>query len=173
MVYPAKRDWWVYLPVGLIGVGLPCLGVAFLVLGATGQLPPLVAGLLATEMLALGGFLDWVFLATSYAITPDDLRVRFGPFRWAVPLDRLEGVVCKRGMSPELAWGLAWSLDRVLVRYRKANGRPALLALALSPRDKAGFVDELATAVPGLPVTGREARDELPSNGGASDGAAG
>ncbi len=55
--------------------------------------------------------------------------------------------VPKKDMPSELAWGLAWSLDRVFIKYRKRSGRRAWLGLAVSPEDKEGFLEELAQAV--------------------------
>jgi hypothetical protein len=42
---------------------------------------------------------------------------------------------------------LTWSLDRLIINYRKRSGRMAFLGLAVSPEDKEGFLSELAEAV--------------------------
>jgi hypothetical protein len=42
----------------------------------------------------------------------------------------------------------------VHVRYRKVNGRRAF-PVSISPRDRAGFLRELARTVPGLKVVGK------------------
>jgi hypothetical protein len=95
----------------------------------------------------IGVVILWAFFSTSCEITLSHLLVRFGPLRWRIPLEAIVDAVPKRGMSSELVWGLAWSLDRVVIKYRRKSGRMAWLGLAVSPEDKAGFLDELAQAV--------------------------
>jgi hypothetical protein len=149
MVYPSKKDWWLKLLIVPICVLLPVGGVFLLCVAVLepGALPTLVPGLV---MLAVGALLCWAFAATDCEINSSNLIVRFGPLRWQIPLERIADVVPKRGLSAELAWGLAWSMDRVLIKYRKRNGRMALLGIAVSPQDKDGFVLELVQAVPAL-----------------------
>jgi hypothetical protein len=149
MVYPSKKDWWLKLLLVPICVALPAGGIFLLCLAVleAGALPVLVPGLV---MLAVGVFLCWAFVATECEINSSNLIIRFGPLRWRIPLERIADIIPRQGISAELAWGLAWSTDRVLIKYRKSNGRMALLAIAISPRDKDGFVLELVQAVPGL-----------------------
>ena len=125
MTYPSKKDWWV--------------------------VPVLLAGLVLS---AVGGLVLWAYCSTSYDITPPNIIVRFSPLRWTIPLEGITQVERKKGMSPDWAWGEAWSLDRVVIKYRKRNGRMALLGVAVAPEDKDGFLRELAEALPGLQRSG-------------------
>jgi hypothetical protein len=150
MIYPSKRDLGVALvalPVRLamLGAGLVLLALA---LTRSASLAVLVPGLLLT---ALGTLFLWAFFSTSCEITPADLVVRFGPLRWRVPLAAIAEVIPRGGLWPDRAWGLAWSTDRLVIRYRRPGGRLAFLGLAVSPRDKEGFFRHLAQAVRGLP----------------------
>jgi hypothetical protein len=152
MTYPSKKDWWI-TPVVLL---MPVVGVFLLYLAIT-QAAPFLALLPGLILSAVGGLILWVYFSTSCDITPADLIVRFGPLQWTIPLEGITQVERKKGMSPDWAWGVAWSLDRVVVKYRKRNGRRALLGVAISPEDKEGFLRELADALLGLQGSGEKA----------------
>jgi hypothetical protein len=145
MTYAPKRDWWVsglVVPAAALQVvvGLTLIGAAV----AVDQ--PLLL-LVAAVALAAGGLLLWAFFGTSYEVTPEVLRVRFGPLRWRIPVEAVAEVTASNSVFGPPAWGVAWSLDRLFLRYRKRNGKLALLRLAIAPRDQAGFVRELAAAI--------------------------
>jgi hypothetical protein len=145
VVYPAKCDWWIACLVP-IGVG------AVVAYQAVTQAMPPVPGLLGAVLpLGIGGLLLWMFWGTSYEIGEAELVNRLGPFRFRVPLNAIEEVVSTTGFRLVVGLGLAWSLDMLHVKYRKANGRRAW-PVSISPQDKAGFLQELAAAVPGLKV---------------------
>jgi hypothetical protein len=152
MTYPSKKDWWI-TPVVLL---TPCVGGVLLYLAFTqaAPFPILLAGLMLS---AVGGVILWAYFSTSCEITPADLLVRFGPLRWTIPLEGITQVERKKGMSPDWAWSVAWSLDRVVIKYRKRNGRMALLGVAVSPEDKEGFLRELGAALLGLQHSGEKA----------------
>jgi PH (Pleckstrin Homology) domain-containing protein len=153
MVYPPKRDWWVALLV-LPTTAVPIVLGAFVAYQvAIGVRPPVTGLLMVAVMETVGGLLLWAFFGTSYEITETHLVARLGPFRWRIPLDAIEEVLSTRGFRLVVGLGLAWSLDMLHVKYRKPNGRLAY-PVSISPRDKEGFLDELATAVPGLKVVG-------------------
>ena len=86
----------------------------------------------------VGGLILWAYFSTSYEITPPNLLVRFGPLRWTIPLEGITQVERKKGMSPDWAWGAAWSLDRVVIKYRKRNGRTAPSAWRFRQRTRTG-----------------------------------
>jgi len=52
---------------------------------------------------------------------------------------------------------LAWSLDRLVLKYRRRNGRLAFLGVAVSPEDKEGFLRDLIQAVQSLESPGDRA----------------
>lgn len=156
MIYPAKRDWWIACLV--VPVSLFLVGVGTLVAYQVATRAMAAAGLLAAAFPAgIGGLLLWAFAGTSYEIGETDLVARLGPFRLRVPLDAMEEVVSTTGFCVVEGLGLAWSLDMLHVKYRKSNGRRAL-PVSILPQHKAGFLRELAEAVPGLKIGG-----ELPA----------
>lgn len=97
-----------------------------------------------------------MFRGTSYEIGETELVNRLGPICFRVPLNAIEEVVSTNGFCLVVGLGLAWSLDMLHLKYRKASGRRAW-PVSISPQDKAGFLHELAAAVPGLKI----ARDGL------------
>lgn len=146
MTYRSKKDWWLVLLILPIMFGFAVGGIVLVSLAVIQAVPlPFMAEGLA--LTAIGVMILWAFFSTSCEITPSDLVVRFGPLRWRIPLEAIVDAVPKKWMSPELAWGLAWSLDRLIIKYRKRNGRRAWLGLAVSPEDKEKFLDDLAQAV--------------------------
>jgi hypothetical protein len=146
MTYRSKKDWWLVLLILPIMSGMVVGGIVLVSLALIQAVPlPFVAEGLA--LTAIGAMVLWAFFTTSCEITPSDLMVRFGPLRWRIPLEAIVDAVPKKGISSELAWGLAWSLDRVVVKYRRRSGRKAWLGLAVSPEDKEKFLEELAQAV--------------------------
>jgi PH (Pleckstrin Homology) domain-containing protein len=156
MTYPSKKDWWITLLVLPAFVLMPGVGVVLLYLAITqaAPLPILLPGLILS---AVGGLILWAYFSTCCEITPSHLLVRFGPLRWTIPLEGITQVEQKKGMSPDWAWGVAWSLDRVVIKYHKRNGRRALLGVAISPEDKEGFLRELGEALLGLQGSGEKA----------------
>jgi Bacterial PH domain len=151
--YPSKRDLGVALVVlplclGMVGLGLFLLALV-LIQGATLYL--FMPGLL---LAALGMLNLWAFLSTSYQITQADLLVRFGPLRWHIPLNAIAEIVPSGTLAPDRGWGLAWSLDRLVIRYRKGNGKLAFMGIVISPEDKDGFLHQLDQARRDLSLRG-------------------
>lgn len=72
-----------------------------------------------------------------YEIEAPILRIRSGLLRQEIPLSSIQSVFPTR--NPLIA--AAWSLDRLQVNYQV--GKRPLCAL-IAPRDKAGFLHELA-----------------------------
>jgi Bacterial PH domain len=153
VLYPAKKDWYVVCLVVPSGLGLVGMG-AFAAYQAATQGMPAAPGLILPAVTSgIGGLWLWMFSATSYEIAESDLISRLGPFRWRAPLDAIEEVTSTTGFRRRVGLGLAWSQDMLHVMYRKRNGRMAF-PVSISPRDKAGFLRELAAAAPGLKVAG-------------------
>jgi hypothetical protein len=143
--FPSKRDSWI--------TALIWLGAALCVLGGFAQLGSeagaAVRGVLLVALLLSAGFMVWVLHGTAYVFTPDLLDIRCGPFHFQVPLTEIESVVPSRNplSSP------ACSLDRLLIRY--AEGRRKIL---ISPLDKRGFLEALASRCPHLVLSPDQAR---------------
>lgn len=151
MIYPSKKDWWValfLLVISLIQFGIGGVILYELVVQAA-PLPALVAGLIP---LLAGGLILWVYLSTGYLISPPNLIVRSGPFWFTIALDAIVEVQPRRKYSFEIGWNFALSQDRLFIRYRKRNGRVALLGVVVSPEDQEGFLQELARDVPSLKI---------------------
>lgn len=146
MIYRSKKDWWMVLLILPVICVMFVFGILFLSLAVVQVVPPLF---LAPGLVLLGisMMILWAFFEAFCEITPSDLMVRFGPLRWRIPLEAIVNAVPKKGMAPELVWGLAWSLDRVIITYRKRSGRRAWLGLAVSPEGKEEFLNDLAQAV--------------------------
>jgi hypothetical protein len=157
MLYPAKKDWWLagmLLVNGLLLVGVG-VAVPFLDAGGAGRpnpaspIPLVLVGLL---LAGTGVLLLWVLFGAAYEVAPPDLLVRLGPFRRRIPLWDIVEAVPRRGLAPDWGWGLALSLDRLRISYRKSGGRMAL-PIVISPADRDGFLAELAAVAPRLHFT--------------------
>ncbi len=123
--YRSKMDWWVFLAVGasaFIGVR-----VVLRLLEEGWPAPALIV--------ALAGFVVplWFFLATSYRLTPDTLYVRFGLFRWKIPLKLVRSVKESREMTS----APALSTDRLRIDYGASD------YILISPKDKQQFLRDL------------------------------
>ncbi|HUT77779.1 MAG TPA: PH domain-containing protein, partial [Polyangia bacterium] len=94
---------------------------------------------------ASGGLMLWLLYGTDYVLGGDTLRIRSGPFRWRVRLDRIVEVVPSRNplSSP------ACSLDRLHIRY--TGSRRGIL---ISPEDRSRFLQTLAARSPQLRFEG-------------------
>jgi hypothetical protein len=149
MLYPAKKDWWLALPLALaaaVQIGGSIAIAAFALVSGN-----YLALLPAAAVLAGGVLIASLLLAANYEIGASDLIIRFGPVRWSIPLAALVEVVPVRGAAFEFGWGLAWSLTALRLRYRKTNGRLSQ-PIRISPNDRAAFLLELTEKVPALEV---------------------
>ena len=148
MVHPAKVDWWLAALVGGAAVLEVAAAATVLVAGLTTGKPDPAGALGIAAALAAAGVLMGLFLwgcyRTRYEICSPDLVIRFGPFRSRLPLDAiLEVFPTHNPLSAP-----APSLDRLRINYRRKNGK-RWFAL-ISPKDKEGFVRDLASAAPQL-----------------------
>jgi hypothetical protein len=145
--------WWVaclVVPTSLLAIGVVAV-IAYQ--AATRAMPPVPGLLGAVVPSGIAGLLLWMFLGTSYQVGEAELASRVGPFRHRVPRNAIEDVASTRGFRLVVGLGLSWPLDMLHVYYRKPGGRRSW-PVSISPRDKAGFLRELAAAVPGLKVVG-------------------
>ncbi|HXG10836.1 MAG TPA: PH domain-containing protein [Gemmataceae bacterium] len=151
MVYPAKVDRWLAALIG--GAALLLLAAAALVLVvglSVGDPEPQAVLGMAAVFAGLGlftGLILWGCYRTRYEVASSDLIVRVGPFRWTLPLERIVEVFPTR--DPLSA--PAPSLDRLRINYRRVSGR--MWFVLISPKDKNGFVRDLASAAPQLTST--------------------
>jgi hypothetical protein len=144
MVYRSKKDWWL---VGLVwgGVGAPLLIGLYNLFAPGGNLQ------LGWELVRVGVVTSAVVLILTfpldYEITATHLVARSGVMRWRIALDSIDEV----SPSREAASAPAWSLDRLLVEYRRGGAARTLL---IAPQDKHAFLRDLADGVPGLELRG-------------------
>jgi hypothetical protein len=152
MIYYAKVDRWLAGLLGAVVLLEVAAGVVVLVASlATGK-PDLQTALVMICSFAgagvLIGLILWGCYKTRYEIGSTDLTVRFGPFHSSLPLDAIVEVFPTH--NPLSA--PAPSLDRLRINYRRKNGK--LWFALISPKDKEGFVWDLASAAPQLRSTG-------------------
>jgi Bacterial PH domain len=141
MVYRTKGDCWSLVVTTMI---LPAAGLVCLVLGEAG----LGWGLLTVGLLVALIFATILYLwawpveydpGASGADGEPILFVRCGRrLRYSIPLAEIREVrpSAELGSSPA-----SWSYDRLKVVYRTGSINRSLL---ISPRDRGGFLDELA-----------------------------
>jgi hypothetical protein len=123
----AVDTWlWIVLAGAIVVVVLTC-GTLLVVGDGTAIAIGLVSALVG------GGLPIWVLTSTSYTLTPTDLLVRSGPFRWRRHIADITAITPTRNplSSPAL------SLNRLRIETR--DGAP----LMISPADRAGFLADL------------------------------
>jgi hypothetical protein len=130
MTFESKRDTWFTV---LLGFSLVIVIVAFTPVVRYGGVRAIFPCLLMGGVLALMGS---VYFGTRYRIEDDVLDIRCGLFHWRVPLRDIESVT----PTDDPSSGPALSLDRLSIRYRKAE---ALDEILVSPRDKEAFLAAL------------------------------
>ena len=144
MIFPSKRDWWlVLLLLGAMAVQIVCGGMLFF--------DPAAPKWVGIVLLLAAGFIGWLMAATYYLVGEHDLVVHCGPFYWTVPLAAIESITPTWNplSSPAL------SLDRLWISYHWGRLQCAIM---ISPLDKPGFLQLVATKVPGLEVFGDRTR---------------
>jgi hypothetical protein len=126
VTYRSKVDWWIAL---LLAVAVLTPVISGYVKGAKGQGAPSLISLLA------GGVILALVWPTRYTINSSELKIRSGVLRWKIPLS---SIVRVHPTSNPLS-SPALSLDRLQID--KHDGGKILI----SPKDKDGFLNELAT----------------------------
>jgi hypothetical protein len=152
MVHYAKVDRWLAAILVVVAFMELVAGTVILVVGLNSdeanQATTLTAGLMLLGAAAFLGLMLWACYRIRYEVTPSNLIVRFGPFHSTIALPAIVEVVPTN--NPVSA--PAPSLDRLRVDYRKKNGKMSFALI--SPRDKDGFVQDLAGAAPQLRAVG-------------------
>ncbi len=134
--YNSKKDTW----LSILIYGAACSALAACVgLVSTGSPDDMLT---AAFLLAIGVMLPvWVMRATYYVLHVEQLRIRCGPFRWTVPLDKIQSVERTRTIES----GPALSLDRVRLRYGRFRW------VVISPERREQFLTELESRRNRLP----------------------
>ena len=129
-VYKSKVDWWLGAILGVAMIASALAGLKALsantpnaiwaaaLIGGVGLVLPLVS-----------------LLSTRYVIQDQQLVVRSGLFKWRIPINEISGIT---PTSDPIA-SPALSLDRLRITYGQAK------SLLISPRDKDGFLAQIAS----------------------------
>ena len=129
-VYKSKVDWWLGAILGVAMIASALAGLKALstntpnaiwaaaLIGGVGLVLPLVS-----------------LLSTRYVIQDQQLVVRSGLFKWRIPINEISGIT---PTSDPIA-SAALSLDRLRITYGQAK------SLLISPRDKDGFLAQIAS----------------------------
>jgi hypothetical protein len=146
MVHDAKVDWWAPLVFGGGAVVAGAVAALLFVVGLSADAQAPLAAIAAIPLCVglLLGLLLWGCYRIHYEITAADVIVHCGPFRTTVPLDAIVEVFPTRDATT----APAPSLDRLHMSYRHKNNEKAFVLI--SPKDKEGFVRDLASAAPRL-----------------------
>ena len=95
-----------------------------------------VRGLVAGITVVVTMLLFSIFKSTHYTITESNLRVVSGPFKWIIPLAKINDITPSRNplSSPAL------SIDRLKISYGKKK------FILVSPNDKGAFIRSIEQA---------------------------
>ena len=141
MTYPSRID-----PIAGVALAICALSVVGCALGGVLVLPTSASAAVTFFACAVGmAALLWIVAwPVRYELGENALVIRFGRMRSEIPYADIREVTPTRSLlaAPAL------SRDRLLIR---ARGHDAMI----SPADKAGFLEALATRAPGL-VADRE-----------------
>jgi hypothetical protein len=152
IIHYAKVDRWLTALISGLGLCTVAISATILVIGlTTGEMSSAAEIGLACLPLSGGlllGLMLWGCYNIRYVVTPSDLIVQCGPFRTTVPLDTIVEVF----PTNDPLSAPAPSLDRLQINYRKKTG--AMSSTLISPKDKEGFVRDLAGAAPRLRSVG-------------------
>jgi hypothetical protein len=137
MKFKSARSWW----ISLIIWG----ALALLVFSVTEGLKESSGAWWAVIISGLaGGMLLWMWLATYYIITGDDLYYRSGPFYGNLPVSAIRRITTGKtlyvGMKPALA------TKGCIIHYNKYDD------IYLSPANQEGFIDYLLKINPDIQI---------------------
>ena len=136
MYFPSKRDLWLSLLVWipLLGVMIPIVLIPF----KNGQFDP-VSIFIFVPVVA---FVAWIWFGTGYRVTDDELKIKSGPIRQTIPLEKITSIESTRNpiSSPAL------SMDRLEIKY--GEGKLAII----SPLDKEGFINLIIRKYPKVTI---------------------
>ena len=122
-IYKSKVDLW----FKLMTAGLLLVPMVFGAFIGREILPGLViCGLIVV-------FILWLYLATKYEITEDELIINAGLYKVIIPLQSISSVT----ESNSLEASPAFSLDRLEIKYGQDK------MILISPKDKAAFLGAL------------------------------
>ena len=130
-VFPSKIDRW--LSGVMVGAAVFSVLVSLPVLAVPDPRAWLLVLVILLPIVVLPW---WLFRSTKYTVGAEELLIRSGPFRWRVPIAKIESITPTNNplSSPAL------SLDRLEIKYGPRK------SIMVSPLDKVGFVEALRAA---------------------------
>ena len=148
MYFPSKRDLWLSLVVWipLLGGFIPTVLIPF----KNGQFDPVIAIIFVPIVV----FVAWLWIGTGYTVTEEDLKIKSGPIRLTIPLEKITSIESTRNpiSSPAL------SMDRLEINY--GVGKFAII----SPQDKEGFINLIVGKYPKVTINGNIKKLDAPRN---------
>lgn len=135
--YESQKDGWIVALLWLVIVTGLAGGAFTLFTGDSWPVRLLMAGL----MFGMAAFTWSVLRATDYTLTGRELKVRSGPIRWTIALDKIVEVRPTR----QLWSSAALSVDRLQIRQQGEK-----LGSYISPLDREAFLADLAGRAPQL-----------------------
>lgn len=138
MYFESKKDRW--------------MTIVFWIIILAGVFIPLFKGQFTSlfMMILLCGLLLWFWFRTGYKIDNDRLIVYYGPIRQTIYIEKMELILLSK--MPFIAPAL--SLDRIQIRSGKYD------IIAISPKDKYAFIEELMKLNPAISVDKRLLKEE-------------
>jgi hypothetical protein len=161
MMYRSQKVWWIALlsnpPLTVGGTVLVYVAIVtlshWIAAKPKSESPPVLLAIALVAMIAIGAIRYWSYHSTSYEITPNELVVRFWPFRLRYWLNSIAEVYPSSARRPRgVVWNFTTSLDYVYITFRLTNRNWTGLPIAISPAEKSNFLRELAERVPGIKV---------------------
>lgn len=142
-VHTSKIDLWVGVVVGT------SIATSFAAIFIASRESYDLTAPVAFSLLAAWMGIAAVSWPMEYEIDEELLTIRSGFIKWKIPLHTILHIQPTNNpiSSP------AWSLDRLMIRYRKDDGEEYI---CISPRDRVDFYDDLAQADPNLEIEGNK-----------------
>lgn len=128
MIFRSAVDSWYYL---MIIASALIIFFASIPLITTGSMIGITM-VIITALIAIG-LPVWLLFSTKYIVTPQQLIIESGPFRWHIPRNEIHNIIPTRSFlsSPAL------SLDRLKIIHGTNR------SILVSPADKQSFIKAL------------------------------
>jgi uncharacterized membrane protein YdbT with pleckstrin-like domain len=142
--YKSKKDVWLIVIIAVAFlITLISLALTLITPGAVQQ----GGWVSVVVVVVVWAFVGSIIFPLYYEITPSELVVRSGILHWEIPFSSIQHVHPSHNMlaSPAL------SLDRLRIEYMQ-NGKTRFMLI--SPKDKSGFLRDLAQNSAELEVRG-------------------
>ncbi|MDQ7096499.1 PH domain-containing protein [Desulfosporosinus sp. PR] len=143
MYFSSKRDTWLGL---LMWIPIVCVIYISGKSLSQGQFVPINLCFLVLIV----GLPAWIWFDTGYRVTDDELKIKSGPIRLTIPLERITAI--ERTRNPRSSPAL--SLDRLKISYKEGNDA------LISPRDQEGFINLILSKCPTVAINGNSGKPD-------------